>query len=110
MKKQKIFEFAIDAPLNDERRDALERAIEEAAERHETDLEYGWEEDNDSRLHVFIKPVEIEVRFGDKLAELLAAAPLWAKASFTEKRRGEVRALVEDTLRTARLITDQKSA
>lgn len=79
MKKQKIYEFVLDAPLTEESREALEAAIEEAAETHETDLEYGWEEDDDSRLHVFIKPVEIEVRFQEGLAELLAAAPLWPR-------------------------------
>lgn len=42
MKKQKIFEFPIDAALDEARRTALEDAIEQAAEAHETDLEYGW--------------------------------------------------------------------
>jgi hypothetical protein len=104
MKKQKIFEFAITAPLTEERRDALEAAIEQAAETHKTDLEYGWEEDDDSRLHVFVKPVEIEVRFLEGQADLLAAAPLWARAAFTEKRKTEVRTLVEGILRDAQLI------
>ncbi len=104
MKKQKIYEFVLDAPLTEESREALEAAIEEAAETHETDLEYGWEEDDDSRLHVFIKPVEIEVRFGEGQAELLAAAPLWAKAAFTSRRKSELRELVEGVLLGARLI------
>lgn len=110
MKKQKIFEFPIDAALDDDRRAALEEAIEQAAETHETDLEYGWEEGDDQRLHVFIKPVEIEVRFQEGLAELLAAAPLWAKAGFTDKRKRQVQELVEGILREARLIAPQDPA
>lgn len=110
MKKQKIFEFPIDAALDEARRTALEDAIEQAAEAHETDLEYGWEEDDDSRLDVFIKPVEIEVRFLDGQAELLAAAPIWAKAAFTEKRKRQVQDLVEGILRSARLIAPREPA
>lgn len=110
MKKQKIFEFLLDAPLTEDSRAALEAAIEDAAETHETDLEYGWEEDDDSRLHVFIHPVEVEVRFREDQAELLAAAPLWAKAAFTAQRKTELRVLVEGILSEARLILVQKSA
>lgn len=110
MKKQKIFEFALHAPLDDARREALELAIETAAETNETDLEYGWEETDDSRLHVFIKPVEIEVRFGETEAVLFAAAPLWAKAVFTEKKKTQVRALVDGILREARLIDPAPTA
>ncbi|MDD2867463.1 hypothetical protein [Neomegalonema sp.] len=108
MKKQKIYAFDLDAPLTEESREALETAIEEAAETHETDLEYGWEDNDDSRLHVFIKPVEIEVRFGEGQAELLAAAPLWAKAAFTSQRKAELRALVEGVLLGARLILPEE--
>ena len=107
MKKQKIFEFALAAGLDDARRAALELAIEEAAEANETDLEYGWQEDDDSRLHVFVKPVEIEVRFQGGRAELHAAAPLWAKAHFTAKRQAEVRDLVAEILRDALLLAPE---
>lgn len=109
MKKQKIFEVQTDARLDDARRAALEEAIESAAETHETDLEYGWEEGNASRLHVFIKPVEIEVHFQEGLAEILAAAPLWAKAAFTAKRKAQVQSLVEEILRDAQLIAPRGS-
>lgn len=105
MKKQKIFEFAIEASLDDARRESVEEAIEQAAEIYETDLEYGWQEDDLSRLHVFIKQVEIEIRFRDGLVEIFAAAPIWAKAAFTEKRKGMIGAMVEEALREARLIT-----
>lgn len=110
MKKQKIFEFAIDASLDDARREAVELAIEQAAESYETDLEYGWQEDDPSRLHVFIKQLEIEICFRDSLVEILAAAPVWAKAAFNAKRKSMIGAMVEDALRDARLITTQKSA
>ena len=110
MTKQKIIDFDLHAPLDDERREALEAAIEDAAETHETDLEYGWEEDDDSRLHVFIKPVEIEVRFSEGKAELLAAAPLWAKAAFTSKRKTERLTLVEEILLDAGLIDEAAAA
>lgn len=109
MKKQKIFEFALAADLDDARREALEQAIEEAAEAHETDLEYGWQEDDDSRLHVFVKPVEIEVRFEGGRAELHAAAPLWAKVHFTEKRKAQVCDLVTEILRDARLLSPSET-
>lgn len=110
MKKDKIFEFELKSDLTDRHRKALEEAIEQAAEDHDTDLEYGWQEDDDSRLHVFIKPVEIEVRFLDRVAELHAAAPVWARAGFTRKRKQELRALVDGILRDASLIDTPAAA
>lgn len=109
MKKQTIFEFALDAPLDDARREVIERAIEDAAETHETDLEYGWEEGNAHRLHVFIKPVEIEIRFDQDRAEILAAAPIWAKAGFNQARKAAVAEMIEDVLRQARMISRKRA-
>lgn len=54
--------------------------------------------------------MEIEVRFLDGQAELLAAAPIWAKAAFTEKRKRQVQDLVEGILRSARLIAPREPA
>jgi hypothetical protein len=110
MKPKKIFEFAINASLDDARREAVELAIEQAAETYATDLEYGWQEDDSTRLHVFIKQVEIEIHFNEGVVEILAAAPIWAKAAFNDRRKNMVGAMVEEALREARLITTPETA
>ena len=103
MKREKIYEFKIDRALNDERREALEENIEKNAKLSPKPFEYGWEEDADV-LHILIDPVDIEVEFQTERVELFATAPLWAKVGFTEKKKAELRGLVETVLQDSNFI------
>ncbi|GLK76725.1 hypothetical protein GCM10008171_19790 [Methylopila jiangsuensis] len=106
MKRQKIYEFDIDAPLNDERREALEANIEKNAGLSPKPFEYGWEEDADI-LHILIDPADIEVEFLDDKVELYVTAPAWAKVGFTAKKKAELQRLVETVLRESEFISAQ---
>ncbi|MFC7054260.1 hypothetical protein ACFQI3_16325 [Hansschlegelia quercus] len=98
MKREKIFEFSIEKPLNATRRKSLEKNIEKNASLAPKDFEYGWDEDDDNLLHIVIDPVEIEISFLADKVELFATAPLWARVAFTQKRKAEVKQLVESVL------------
>ncbi|WP_020180184.1 hypothetical protein [Methylopila sp. M107] len=104
MKREKIYEFKIDKALNAARRKALEDNIEKRAELSPKPFEYGWEEDADV-LHILLDPVDIEVEFQPEKVELFATAPLWAKVGFTEKKKAELRGLVETVLQDSKFIT-----
>ncbi|MFD1702534.1 hypothetical protein ACFSCV_05885 [Methylopila henanensis] len=104
MKRQKIYEFDIDTPLNEERREALEANIEKNAGLSPKPFEYGWEEDADI-LHILIDPVDIEVEFSAGKVEVFATAPVWAKVGFTAKRKAELHTLVETVLRESEFIS-----
>lgn len=105
MKRQKIYEFAVDKALNATRRKAIERNIEKNASLAPKDFEYGWDETNEDLLHIVIDPVEIEIEFQPDKVELFATAPLWARVAFTEKKKLELKSLVESVLVDAKLIT-----
>ena len=98
MKREKIFEFSIEKPLNATRRKSLEKNIEKNASLAPKDFEYGWDEEDDNLLHIVIDPVEIEISFLADKVELFATAPLWARVAFTQKRKAEVKQLVETVL------------
>ncbi|MFD1331462.1 hypothetical protein ACFQ4O_05560 [Methylopila musalis] len=104
MKREKIYEFAALRPLDDDIRQAIEDNIEKNAHRAPKDFEFGWNEDDDHRLHIIIDPVEIEVEFLSETVEVFATAPLWAKVAFTEKRRTELRDLVESVLADSNVV------
>ncbi len=104
MKREKIYEFKIDKALNAARREALEANIEKNAALSPKPFEYGWEEDADV-LHILIDPVDIEVEFQPEKVELYATAPIWAKVGFTEKKKAELRGLVETVLQDSKFIS-----
>ncbi len=108
MKRQKIYEFPVDKALNAARRKSIERNIEKNASLAPKDFEYGWDEENGDLLHIVIDPVEIEVEFQQDKVELFATAPLWARVAFTEKKKIELRSLVETVLVDAKLISAPK--
>lgn len=104
MKREKIYAIPIDRPLNAARRKALEKNIVKNAALAPKDFEYGWDEQDDNLLHIIIDPVKIEVSFLKHAVEVFATAPLWASLGFTEKRRAQLRDLVETVLAESKLI------
>lgn len=98
MKKEKIFDFAIDNPLTPMRRKAIEQNIAHSAHLSAKPLSYRWDESDDGVLHIEADPVLIEVRFQDKNVALYGAAPLWARLMFTEKRKAELKERFESAL------------
>ncbi|MGA9216187.1 MAG: hypothetical protein WBZ54_13255, partial [Methylocella sp.] len=109
MKKEKIYEFAIDRPLTPAKRKAVEKHIEHNAHLSPKPVSYNWDEDDDEVLHIAIEPVLIEVRFQDKKVELYGAAPLWARILFTKKRKGEIKDQIESVLHKAKFVAARKS-
>ena len=109
MKRLKLYEFAIDHPLDEARREALEANIEKNAGLSPKPFEYGWEEDADV-LHIIVDPVDIEIEFHPEKVDIFATAPVWAKVGFTEKKKAEVRRLVETALRESDFIADAPAA
>lgn len=104
MKREKIYVIPIDKPLNATRRKALEKNIVKNAALAPKDFEYGWDEDDDSLLHITIDPVEIEVSFLAHEVEVFATAPLWAKLAFTKAVRAQLKDLVETVLADSKFI------
>lgn len=104
MKREKIYEFEINETLTEARREALEANIEKNAGLSPKPFDYGWEEDADI-LHILIDPVDIEVEFQPKKVGVFATAPVWAKVGFTEKKKAELKGLVETVLRESDLIS-----
>lgn len=104
MKREKIYEFEIDEALTEARREALEANIEKNAGLSPKPFDYGWEEDADI-LHILIDPVDIEVEFEPTKVGVFATAPVWAKVGFTEKKKAELKGLIETVLRESDLIT-----
>lgn len=104
MKREKIYEFEIDEALDETRREAIEANIEKNAGLSPKPFEYGWEENADI-LHIMIDPIDIEVEFAPERVGVFATAPVWAKVGFTEKKKAELRDLIETVLRNSRLIT-----
>lgn len=109
MKKEKIFEFDIDRPLTAAKKKAVEKHIEENAEKASASVSYQWDEEEDGVLHVAADPAQIEIRFAPKSVELYFAAPLWARMLFTEKKKAELKEEIETILRQAKFVAAKKS-
>lgn len=108
MKKEKLFEFDIDRPLTAAKRKAVERHIEENAEKASASVSYQWDEDD--VLHIAADPAQIEIRFAPKSVELHFAAPLWARLLFTDKKKAELKEEIETILRQAKFVAAKKTA
>lgn len=104
MKLEKIYEFAIDKPLTKQRRKAVEKYIVTQAELAAQEVSYNWDEEDDSILLITASPVEVEIHFSHTVVELYAAAPLWARLLFTEKKKTELKEQIQDLLRDAKFI------
>lgn len=109
MKKEKIYEFAIDNPLTDEKRRVIEKHIHKTALASDTPLKYAWGPDP-RILRITADPVHIEVRFHARRVELLAAAPLWARLLFTDAKKAELKDTIENVLVSARLRAPEETA
>ncbi|ACK51760.1 conserved hypothetical protein [Methylocella silvestris BL2] len=104
MKKEKIYEFAIDRRLTPARRKAIEKHIDQNAHLSPKPVTYNWDEDDDGVLHIAADPMLIEIRFQDKTVELYGAAPLWARLLFTAKRKSELKEQIEAVLHETKFI------
>jgi hypothetical protein len=107
MKREKIYDFAIDNPLTTAKRKAVEKQIEQNAHLSPKPISYSWDE-NDEVLHIEAEPLLIEVRFRDKNVELFATAPLWARLLFTKQRKAELKEQIESILQKAKFVTARK--
>ncbi|MFG1371278.1 hypothetical protein V5F32_03800 [Xanthobacter oligotrophicus] len=105
MKMEKIYEFPIEKPLTAQRRKAVEKYISAQAELADQELVYNWDEDDSGVLHISASPVVVQVRFQKSIVELHAAAPLWARLLFTEKKKTELKQQIETLLFEAKFIT-----
>jgi hypothetical protein len=109
MKKQKLYQFAIDRPLTPAKRKAIEKHIEHNAHLSPEPVCYNWDEDDDGVLHIAAEPVRIEVRFQDRKVELYGAAPLWARLLFTKKRKARLKQEIESILHKTNFVSAGKS-
>ena len=91
MKKEKIFEFAIDQPLTAANRKTVEKQVEKNAHLSPKPVEYEWDEDDANVLHIKSGPVEAELRFHPKKVELYGGAPFWVKMLLTEKKKLQIK-------------------
>ncbi|MBB3809599.1 hypothetical protein [Pseudochelatococcus contaminans] len=98
MKKEKIYDFAIDNPLTDDRRKIIEAHIKKAAQSSGMPLRFGWAQEDARDLRIAVGPVEIEVRFHAEKAELFAAAPIWARMLFTDAKKVELKTMIEKVI------------
>jgi hypothetical protein len=108
MKKEKIYEFAIDRPLTPAKRKAVEKHIEENAHLSPKPVSYSWDEDDSEVLHITAEPVLVEVRFQAKNVELYATAPLWARLLFTKQRKIELKDQIESILKKVKFVAAGK--
>jgi hypothetical protein len=109
MRKEKIYEFAIDRPLTPARRKAVEKQIKDNAHLSPMRVSYNWDEEDDEVLHIAAKPVLIEVRFQDKNVELYGTAPLWARLLFTNQKKNELKEQIQSILQKTKFIAARKS-
>jgi hypothetical protein len=109
MKKEKLYDFAIDRPLTPARRKAVEKQIEQNARLSPQPVSYNWDEADDEVLHIAAAPVLIEVRFQKKNVELYGTAPLWARLLFTKQRKAELKDQIERVLQQTKFIAARKA-
>lgn len=93
MKREKIYEFAINHPLTTAKSKAIEKHIEENARLSDRSVSYGWHDEDNHVLLIDMNPVSFEVRFHKDRIELFGAAHLWARLLFTDRRKAEFKAL-----------------
>ncbi|MGD0116619.1 MAG: hypothetical protein ABSD30_01060 [Candidatus Binatus sp.] len=108
MKQEKIYDFAIDYPLTPTRRKAVEKHIVLNARLFPRPVTYNWADDDGEVLHIAAEPVQIEVRFQETKVELYAAAPLWARLLFTNKKKAELKDQIESILQKAKFVAVRK--
>jgi hypothetical protein len=101
MKKQKLYELPINAPLTPSRREAVEKYI--AANAHVLDepVSYAWSEEDGDVLHITGDRAQIDVIFDATKVDVYFAAPSWARLLFTKAKRAQVREQLEAALREA---------
>jgi hypothetical protein len=108
MKREKIYDFAIDSPLTAAKRKAVEKNIEQNAHLSPKPVSYRWDEDDRQLLLIEAEPLLIEVKFQEKNVELFATAPLWARLLFTKPRKAELKEQIEAVLQKAKFVTAKK--
>jgi hypothetical protein len=108
MKKEKIYEFAIDRPLTPAKRKAVEKQVEENAHLSPKPISYEWTGSASDVLHIAAEPIEVEVIFQAKTVELYAAAPFWARLLFTKQKKAELKEHIEVILQKVKFVTPAK--
>src|SRR3978361_2253712 len=102
MKLDQFYVFPIDSALNSTKRKLVEAKISENAQLFEQKVECKWLKRNDEKfLRILSGPVTIEIVFHDDRVELYGAAPVWARALFTNSRKKELKDRIQEVLVTA---------
>jgi hypothetical protein len=109
MKREKIYEFVIDRPLTPAKRKTVEKHLKENAHLSPKPVSYSWDEDDDELLRIRAEPVLIEVKFQDRMVELYATAPLWARLLFTKQKKAELGERLQLMLQKAKFVVAAKS-
>lgn len=107
MKREKIYDFAIDRPLTPAKCKVVEKYIAQNAHLSPNPISYEWGDDNEV-LRIEAEPLRIEVRFQDRNVELYATAPIWARLLFTKRRKAELKEQIEQVLQKAKFVLARK--
>jgi hypothetical protein len=106
MKREKIYEFALDRPLTPAKRKTVEKYLQKNAHLSPKPVSYSWDEEV---LYIEAKPVLVEVRFQQKRVELYATAPLWARLLFTKQKKVELKEELELILQKTKFVVGPKA-
>ncbi len=101
MKKQKLYELPINAPLTPSRREAVEKYIAANAHLSDKPVSFIWDEQGGDVLHIMAEPAQIDIVFEATKVEVYFAAPSWARLLFTKAKKAQVKEQLEAALREA---------
>lgn len=105
MKSDKIYEFAIQHPLNATRRKAVEKYIDEHMHLLDQKTEYAWDEEQKDTLNISVGPAAFTVQFHPKQVDVFFAAPMWVRLLFSEKKKAELSEQLEEMLHRTKFIS-----
>jgi len=99
MKRQKIYELEIAAPLTEDKRELVEHYIVANAHLADRPVTFEWDEQETDVLHIKADPALIDIVFEKTKVDIYLSAPSWAKLLLTKAKKAQVRELVETALR-----------
>lgn len=97
--RKKLYDIPIEAPLTDQKRQALDLVIAGNAHLAKgTSVSHAWDAQNDNLLNIRTPPVVWEIFFHSDKVEVFGTGPGWVSLLFTKKRQQELRELLEGVL------------
>jgi hypothetical protein len=108
--KEKIYEFAIEQPLNPARRKSIDKYLAKHAGKVKWGASYGWDEENDHLLHIATGPVKWELWFAPHRVTVFGHGPFWARMLFSDKKRALLREGISHVLKEAGFMTKAREA